>query len=159
MVSGNYAADPAWGAYGQLSSAQQLGEPFNQAKQSNLRWITWVEAFGECMLYAAAFERRPDGSFLQYDGSPGLAQLSRSAWGWESGQSGNNLNDLSQPIFVLAALVVPEARWLPVEKELLAAVATFFPPPRPDRPATPHGRVTLQMDTEQTIGAHRNIQL
>ena len=51
----------------------------------------------------------------------------------ESGQSGNNLNDLSQPIFVLAALVVPEARWLPVEKELLAAVATFFPPPRPDR--------------------------
>ena len=44
----------------------------------------------------------------------------------ESGQSGNNLNDLSQPIFVLAALVVPEARWLPVEKELLAAVAAFF---------------------------------
>ena len=51
----------------------------------------------------------------------------------ESGQSGNNLNGPSQPIFVLAALVVPEARWLPVEKELLAAVATFFPPPRPDR--------------------------
>jgi len=51
----------------------------------------------------------------------------------ESGQTGNNLNDTSQPIFVLAALVVPETAWLPVEKELLAAVEQFFPPPRPER--------------------------
>ena len=117
MVSGNYAADPAWGAYGQLSSAQQLGEPFNQAKQSNLRWITWVEAFGECMLYAAAFERRPDGSFLQYDGSPGLAQLSRSAWGWESGQSGNALrwvgihNAINDEDFMLPQLSRTNLAW------------------------------------------------
>ena len=51
----------------------------------------------------------------------------------ESGQTGNNLNDASQPIFVLAALVVPENEWLPVEKDLLAAVEKYFPPPRPDR--------------------------
>jgi hypothetical protein len=51
----------------------------------------------------------------------------------ESGQTGNNLNDASQPIFVLAALVVPERAWLPVEKDLLAAVEKHFPPPRPDR--------------------------
>jgi len=51
----------------------------------------------------------------------------------ESGQTGNNLNDASQPIFVLAALVVPESAWLPVEKDLLAAVEKYFPPPRPGR--------------------------
>lgn len=51
----------------------------------------------------------------------------------ESGQTGNNLNDPMQPIFVLAALVVSEKAWLPVEKELLATVEKHFPPPRPDR--------------------------
>ncbi len=91
MVSGNYAADPAWGAYGQLSSVHHLGKPFKQAKQNNLRWITWVEAFGECMLYAAAFERQPDGSFPRYADTSGLAQPSRTAWNWESGKPGNTL--------------------------------------------------------------------
>lgn len=50
----------------------------------------------------------------------------------ESGQTGNNLNDSSQPVFVLAALLVPECAWLPVEKQLLAAVEKYFPSPRPD---------------------------
>jgi hypothetical protein len=34
----------------------------------------------------------------------------------ESGNTGNNLNDRQQPIFVLCALAVPEDRWLQVEK-------------------------------------------
>jgi hypothetical protein len=51
----------------------------------------------------------------------------------ESGQSGANLNDAAQPIFVLAALVVPETAWLPLERDLQAAVQQYFPPPRPDR--------------------------
>ncbi len=33
----------------------------------------------------------------------------------ESGNTGNNLNDHQQPIFVLCALAVPEDRWLQVE--------------------------------------------
>lgn len=51
----------------------------------------------------------------------------------ESGQTGNNLNDAAQPVFVLAALVVPETTWLPIEKELGAIVEKYFPSPRPDR--------------------------
>ncbi len=51
----------------------------------------------------------------------------------ESGQSGTNLNDKAQPIFVLAALVVPETAWLPLERDLQTAVEKYFPAPRPDK--------------------------
>lgn len=50
----------------------------------------------------------------------------------ESGNTGNNLNDATQPIFVLGALVVPEAKWQKLEMELAAAIDLSFPPPRPD---------------------------
>jgi hypothetical protein len=50
----------------------------------------------------------------------------------ESGQTGTNLRDPVQPIFVLGALVVPEAIWLAVEKDLQAAIDQHFPAPRPD---------------------------
>ena len=50
----------------------------------------------------------------------------------ESGNTGNNLNDVSQPIFVLGALIVPEQKWLKLEAELGAAIELAFPPPRPD---------------------------
>lgn len=49
----------------------------------------------------------------------------------ESGNTGNNLTDPGQPIFVLCALVVPEEQWLPVEKALDAVIERFFPAPRP----------------------------
>jgi hypothetical protein len=48
----------------------------------------------------------------------------------ESGQTGTNLKDTVQPIFVLGALVVPESIWLALEKDLLAAVEKSFPAPR-----------------------------
>jgi hypothetical protein len=50
----------------------------------------------------------------------------------ESGQSGNNLTDAAQPVFTLAALVVPETVWLAVEQDLNTAVAKYFPT-RPER--------------------------
>jgi hypothetical protein len=50
----------------------------------------------------------------------------------ESGQTGNNLRDPVQPIFVLGALVVPENIWLAVEKDLQAAIEKYFPAPRLD---------------------------
>lgn len=50
----------------------------------------------------------------------------------ESGNTGNNLSDTAQPIFVLGALVVPEDKWLKLEAELAAAIDLAFPPPRPD---------------------------
>jgi hypothetical protein len=50
----------------------------------------------------------------------------------ESGQTGTNLNDPFQPIFLLGALLVPESAWLPLEKDLKTAIDKHFPEPRPD---------------------------
>ncbi len=50
----------------------------------------------------------------------------------ESGQTGTNLNDSVQPVFVLGALVVPETVWQLLEQDLQAAVARHFPPPHPE---------------------------
>lgn len=48
----------------------------------------------------------------------------------ESGNSGNNLNDATQPIFLLCAMIVPESTWLKLEKDLASVVDKYFPPPR-----------------------------
>ena len=50
----------------------------------------------------------------------------------ESGNSGTNLHESQQPVFVLCALVVPEGKWLPIEIELQASIDRFFPHPRPE---------------------------
>ncbi len=50
----------------------------------------------------------------------------------ESGNSGNNLNDPEQPLFLLCALIVPESRWLAVERDLETTLEAYFPKPRPD---------------------------
>ena len=50
----------------------------------------------------------------------------------ESGNTGANLNDTQQPIFVLCALVVPESTWFQVEQELHAEIKRFLPRIPPD---------------------------
>lgn len=50
----------------------------------------------------------------------------------ESGNTGNNLNDPQQPLFVLCALAVPESAWLNVERDLSAQVQQICPPGLPD---------------------------
>lgn len=45
----------------------------------------------------------------------------------ESGNTGNNLDDLQQPILVVGALIVPEACWQSLETDLEAAIATGMP--------------------------------
>lgn len=50
----------------------------------------------------------------------------------ESGQTGTNLRDTVQPVFVLGALVVPESVWLTLEKDLQAAIEKTFHAPRPE---------------------------
>lgn len=45
----------------------------------------------------------------------------------ESGNTGTNLDDAQQPVFLLAALIVPEEQWLDVEKQLLASLNSHFP--------------------------------
>lgn len=49
----------------------------------------------------------------------------------ESGNTGNNLQETQQPVFVLCALLVPESKWLLIEMELQASIDRFFPSPRP----------------------------
>lgn len=49
----------------------------------------------------------------------------------ESGNAGNNLAHPQQPVFCLAALLVPENVWVSVEAELSNEIERFFPPPRP----------------------------
>ena len=50
----------------------------------------------------------------------------------ESGNTGNNLADTQQPVFVLAALIIPERVWTNVEQELQNVIDTYFPPPQRD---------------------------
>lgn len=50
----------------------------------------------------------------------------------ESGQTGNNLADPNQPVFVLGALVVDESVWLALERDLRDAIEKYFPSPRPE---------------------------
>ena len=45
----------------------------------------------------------------------------------ESGNTGTNLNDKERPIFPLAALIVPEAAWQPLEPELEQAITRHIP--------------------------------
>jgi hypothetical protein len=45
----------------------------------------------------------------------------------ESGNTGTNLSDPQQPVFVLAALIVPEAVWLNLEKRLVESIQKYFP--------------------------------
>lgn len=44
----------------------------------------------------------------------------------ESGNSGTNLSDPQQPIFVLGALIVPEQKWKVIEAELIEKIEAFF---------------------------------
>lgn len=50
----------------------------------------------------------------------------------ESGNSGLNLTDDSQPLFVLCALAVPADQWQVVESDLVAARQEIYPDPIPD---------------------------
>lgn len=50
----------------------------------------------------------------------------------ESGNSGGNLSDSDQPVFVLCALIVPELQWQSLEAALVTAIETYWPPPRED---------------------------
>ena len=44
----------------------------------------------------------------------------------ESGNTGLDLKDPQQPVFVLGALIVPTADWISIESELRTAVEQFF---------------------------------
>jgi len=45
----------------------------------------------------------------------------------ETGNTGNNLADAQQPVFLLAALIVPEEKWTAVEADLAQSADRHFP--------------------------------
>ena len=49
----------------------------------------------------------------------------------ESGNTGNNLNDVQQPVFVLCALAVPENTWTELEQDLQAQIDKYISSPQP----------------------------
>jgi len=51
----------------------------------------------------------------------------------ESGNSGTNLADPQQPIFVLGALIVPARSWQAIEADLEKSLNAHLPPPRDSR--------------------------
>lgn len=71
----------------------------------------------------------------------------------ESGNTGKNLGDSQQPVFVLGALIVPEAKWLPVEKFLETALRVHLPGSQ-DEPVEIHAG-----DLRQGTGVFKGVPL
>jgi hypothetical protein len=44
----------------------------------------------------------------------------------ESGDTGHNLSDKQQPVFVLGALIVPQSKWKELEQQFHAIIVSFF---------------------------------
>jgi len=81
----------------------------------------------------------------------------------ESGNTGTNLADDSQPIFVLGALVVPAASWQQIEDELSESRQRFIPDPAPynfemhgkDLLSPTKGNVFRSLALEQRLALYR----
>jgi hypothetical protein len=51
----------------------------------------------------------------------------------ESGNTGLNLNDAQQPIFIMAGLIMPESKWFVLERSFLEIAEKYFGNPLPYR--------------------------
>ena len=83
VIHGN-AKDPTWGPFGQMTSQIEDKASLEAIKKQGGRAITWIEGFGDCMIYAAAFNQNPDGAFQSRTeaGASDLALVVRSHWNW-----------------------------------------------------------------------------
>lgn len=57
------ASDPTWGPYAQRLTELDQQATYPVFKASGARTISWIEGFGDCMLYAATLDQQPDGRF------------------------------------------------------------------------------------------------
>jgi hypothetical protein len=67
MIQFNYGADPGWGPLGQFINALGAQDIYNKVRETDVKIITWMEAFGTCFIYVAAFQKNSDGSFTSVD--------------------------------------------------------------------------------------------
>ncbi len=122
MVIQNYGADPTWGLYGQHHNLIEGRKLFQEAKQKGVRWLSWIEGFGDCWLFAAGFRQEPDGSFPEDSSDPGVTRLEYHRWNWGPDSLKRatvrrwigvhntvNNEDFARPLFTLerASLPVP----------------------------------------------------
>ena len=88
MAIHGMASDPTWGPYPQRLRVLESGAAYRSLRTGGMRVITWIEGFGDCMLYAAAFERRPDGEWVCRDDDASMAKVVRSHWNWTHPDAG-----------------------------------------------------------------------
>ncbi|MCC6443304.1 MAG: hypothetical protein IT210_07585 [Armatimonadetes bacterium] len=76
------AIDPTWGPYAQHLTVLENRSRFQPLKRKSVPMIAWIEGVGDCMIYAAAFERQANGSFKKRQDDPATALVMRSHWSW-----------------------------------------------------------------------------
>ena len=83
VIHGN-AKDPTWGPFGQLTSRIEDADSLTKIKAQGARAITWIEGFGDCMIYVAEFKQLPNSTFeaRTEPGAADLARVVRSHWNW-----------------------------------------------------------------------------
>jgi len=82
MVIFGCSSDPTWGPFAQRLTILDNAAGLRRLKMEGARVITWIEGFGDCMIYAVTVERRPDGSFVTRRDDPRVTQVMRSHWSW-----------------------------------------------------------------------------
>lgn len=118
------ASDPTWGPFGQRLTELDQDKNRKALKAGGARLITWIEGFGDCMLYAAAFDRRLDGEFVRRKDDPSVSAVQRNHWCWSATSipQGNTLRwigihnsvndeDLALPAFSREKLGIPVPRY------------------------------------------------
>ncbi|NLH99882.1 MAG: hypothetical protein GX446_10390 [Chthonomonadales bacterium] len=78
----NIAADPTWGPFAQRLSVLETRTIVQRLRGKDVRTITYIEGVGDCMIYAVAFARRPDGSLEKHPEDPLTAKPVRTHWCW-----------------------------------------------------------------------------
>ena len=77
-----FDSDPTWGPYAQRLTELGSKRGFRSLKAHGTRVITYIEGFGDCMLYAARLNRYSNGAFQKRVDDPSLPLLVRTAWNW-----------------------------------------------------------------------------
>lgn len=85
------ADDPVWGLHGARIRWLWLGPMVPDYRRLGLKVLTWVETFGTCEEYVAAFPLDADGKPIGHEREPETPYPWRNHWGWQTVQPGPGL--------------------------------------------------------------------
>ncbi len=80
-------ADATSGPFTQWTSALDALNDYRDLKNAGAKVTCWIEGFGDARVYAAALERKEDGSFVMRKDAPSVALIERNPWNWTSPQT------------------------------------------------------------------------